>query len=72
MVDRGATEAGTQARVSVDQIVQAANGLACGEGLTALSMRRVAERLSVTAMSLGGAPQPSPMSATGDHRSLTV
>lgn len=43
---------GPKPRFTVDQIVEAATGIADAEGLGALSMRRVAERLGVTAMSL--------------------
>ena len=43
---------GPKPRFSVPQITQAAIELADAEGLTALSMRRVAERLGITAMSL--------------------
>jgi AcrR family transcriptional regulator len=43
---------GPKPRLSADQIVEAATAIADAEGLTALSMRRVAERLGVTAMSL--------------------
>ncbi|MDQ7903917.1 TetR/AcrR family transcriptional regulator [Phytohabitans sp. ZYX-F-186] len=46
------TRRGPKPRLSVDQIVAAATALADAEGLAALSMRRVAERLGVTAMSL--------------------
>ncbi|MFC0529478.1 TetR/AcrR family transcriptional regulator [Phytohabitans kaempferiae] len=43
---------GPKPRLSVDQIVAVATEIADAEGLAALSMRRVAERLGVTAMSL--------------------
>lgn len=43
---------GPKQRLTVPQIAEAAIALADGEGLAALSMRRVAERLGVTAMSL--------------------
>jgi AcrR family transcriptional regulator len=43
---------GPKPRLTVDQIAEAAIALADGEGLAALSMRRVADRLGVTAMSL--------------------
>jgi AcrR family transcriptional regulator len=43
---------GPKPRLTVDQITEAAIALADTEGLAALSMRRVAERLGVTAMSL--------------------
>jgi AcrR family transcriptional regulator len=43
---------GPKPRLSADQIVEAATAIADAEGLSALSMRRVAERLGVTAMSL--------------------
>lgn len=43
---------GPKPRLTVEQIVRAAIGIADTEGLTALSMRRVADQLGVTAMSL--------------------
>ncbi|GAB3401100.1 TetR/AcrR family transcriptional regulator C-terminal domain-containing protein [Flindersiella endophytica] len=43
---------GPRPRFSVDQIAEAAIAIADGEGLPAVSMRRMAERLGVTAMSL--------------------
>lgn len=43
---------GPKQRLTVPQIAAAGIALADGEGLAALSMRRVAERLGVTAMSL--------------------
>ncbi|GAA4718067.1 TetR/AcrR family transcriptional regulator [Phytohabitans rumicis] len=43
---------GPKPRLSVDQITAAAIGLADRDGLAALSMRKVADRLGVTAMSL--------------------
>lgn len=43
---------GPRPRLTVDRIVAAAIGIADGEGIAAVSMRRVAERLGVTAMSL--------------------
>lgn len=43
---------GPKPRLSVEKIVEAATAIADTEGLAALSMRRVAERLGVTAMSL--------------------
>lgn len=43
---------GPKPKLTVDGIVRAAIGIADEEGLAALSMRRVAERLGVTAMSL--------------------
>jgi AcrR family transcriptional regulator len=43
---------GPKPRLTIDRIVQAAITLADAEGLAALSMRRLAEQLSVTAMSL--------------------
>jgi AcrR family transcriptional regulator len=43
---------GPKPKLTVDQIVEAAIAIADTEGLAALSMRRVAERLGVTAMSL--------------------
>lgn len=49
---RDAPKRGPKPRFSVPQITQAAIDLADAEGLAALSMRRVAERLGITAMSL--------------------
>jgi AcrR family transcriptional regulator len=49
---RSAAPPGTRAGLSVDRIVAAAIELADTEGLGALSMRRVAERLGVGTMSL--------------------
>jgi len=49
---RAKGERGPRPALSVDQIVAAAVGLADAEGLEAASMRRVAERLGVGAMSL--------------------
>lgn len=49
---RDAPRRGPKPRFSVPQITQAAIELADAEGLGALSMRRVAERLGITAMSL--------------------
>jgi AcrR family transcriptional regulator len=49
---RDAPRRGPKPRFSVAQITRAAIDLADGEGLAALSMRRVAERLGITAMSL--------------------
>jgi AcrR family transcriptional regulator len=46
------TRRGPKPRLSADQIVEAATAIADAEGLAALSMRKVAERLGVTAMSL--------------------
>jgi AcrR family transcriptional regulator len=46
------TRRGPRPRFTVDQVVAAATAIADAEGLAALSMRRVAERLGVTAMSL--------------------
>jgi AcrR family transcriptional regulator len=46
------TRRGPKPRLTVDQIIEAAMAVADAEGLAALSMRRVAERLGVTAMSL--------------------
>lgn len=43
---------GPKPRLTVDRVVEVAIALADAEGLAALSMRRVAERLGVTAMSL--------------------
>ncbi|BCB90419.1 TetR/AcrR family transcriptional regulator [Phytohabitans suffuscus] len=43
---------GPRPRLSVERVVEAATAIADAEGLAALSMRRVAERLGVTAMSL--------------------
>lgn len=43
---------GPKPRFTADQIVAAATAIADAEGLAALSMRKVAERLGVTAMSL--------------------
>lgn len=43
---------GPKPRFSIDQIAEAAIAIADSEGLPAVSMRRVAERLGVTAMSL--------------------
>lgn len=49
---RDAPRRGPKPRFSVAQITRAAIDLADAEGLAALSMRRVAERLGITAMSL--------------------
>src|SRR5919112_1054849 len=43
---------GPKPRLTVEQIVQAALGVADAEGLAALSMRRVADELGVAPMSL--------------------
>jgi AcrR family transcriptional regulator len=48
----GAGRRGPKPRHSVDEVVQAAIALADAEGLAALSMRRVAETLGVSPMSL--------------------
>ncbi|RJL34664.1 TetR/AcrR family transcriptional regulator [Bailinhaonella thermotolerans] len=45
---------GPKPRFTLEDVIGAAIGIADGEGLEALSMRRVAERLGVTAMSLYG------------------
>ncbi len=47
-----ATRRGPRPRLSVDRIAEIATGLADSDGLAALSMRRVADALGVTAMSL--------------------
>ena len=48
----GARRRGPKPRHSVDEVVQAAIALADAEGLAALSIRRVAETLGLSAMSL--------------------
>ena len=52
MGDREEADQGTEARAEVGRIVGAAVEVADAEGLAALSMRRVADRLGIGTMSL--------------------